>query len=772
MSVLFVFHVAFFRSTTIFSSRGTIPMLGHHPKMQLSNLRVFLFAFLIGTLSLPVAAQRSRPGQAKGIAPDILIQIIRAEDERRLDDNLKQGFAHNDARVRRRAALAAGRIGAEGGVPLLSEMLLSDRDNGVREMAAFALGEIESVGGAFALISVLKDPDKPARARSLEALGKITAAFAANSAPAAGQTASSGTEEDRLNAFQAAILEALRLENNRRSKADGPTILMGLTAVLRTKPDGAGAIVKEFLDYADARIVADALNTLARLRLKDGNEAARRLLKHADPIVRANAARVLGATEDKEAFEALLNRALHDADERVGASSIRALASLKDPRAAQPLIERGEYALKLLKVTQQVPIEPKNELLEVATALGRILQGTEHANAFAWLNQAGERFGHQDPEIEIAAARIAPAAYLLRLGSGKEGRTNVQRTILLDWRSASSVAQALGEISTLPDNTKNRGSLVDQAEDLLRAMVDYRNSGLTINPLVAVHSEYAVPEVLRALAKFKPKNFAELLRSELSDSDVVVRGTAADLLGDLQPDSKNEAVLIAALPAALSDKNLNDAALSILDALSKQKTPRANEAIKSALNSTDYLIRQRAVAALKASGAGDFSGRIGVVQTRNTDADYGRAIGRIGKRTTATITTTKGAFTIEFLPEDAPLTVDNFVQLARKRYFNGQRIPRVVPNFVVQAGDPRGDQNGGPGYQIRCEINLVPFERAAVGMALSGKDTGGSQFFVTHSPQPHLDGGYTVFGRVISGMAVVDRIARGDVIRSVIVNER
>ncbi|HEY0349512.1 MAG TPA: peptidylprolyl isomerase, partial [Pyrinomonadaceae bacterium] len=105
-------------------------------------------------------------------------------------------------------------------------------------------------------------------------------------------------------------------------------------------------------------------------------------------------------------------------------------------------------------------------------------------------------------------------------------------------------------------------------------------------------------------------------------------------------------------------------------------------------------------------------------------------------------------------------------------YFNGQTIPRVVPNFVVQAGDPRGDQNGGPGYQIRCEINEAPFERAAVGMALSGKDTGGSQWFVTHSPQPHLDGGYTVFGHVVRGMDVIDNIARGDVIRRVIVNEK
>ena len=222
----------------------------------------------------------------------------------------------------------------------------------------------------------------------------------------------------------------------------------------------------------------------------------------------------------------------------------------------------------------------------------------------------------------------------------------------------------------------------------------------------------------------------------------------------------------------MKDRDLNDAALAILDALGKQKNNEANEAIKSALNSNDHLIRRKAVALLKANGVGDFSDRIGLVKTRYTDIDYRRAMARIGKRPIATVVTSKGAFTIEFLPADAPLNVDNFIQLAKRGHFNGQTIPRVVPNFVVQAGDPRGDQNGGPGYQIRCEINEVPYERAAVGMALSGKDTGGSQWFVTHSPQPHLDGGYTVFGHVIRGMDVVDNIARGDVIRRVIVNER
>ena len=88
-----------------------------------------------------------------------------------------------------------------------------------------------------------------------------------------------------------------------------------------------------------------------------------------------------------------------------------------------------------------------------------------------------------------------------------------------------------------------------------------------------------------------------------------------------------------------------------------------------------------------------------------------------------------------------------------------------MPNFVVQGGDPRGDGEGGPGYTIRDELNQEPYLRGTVGMALSWRDTGGSQFFITHGPQPHLDARYTVFGRVVSGMEVVDAINQWDVIQ-------
>ena len=703
----------------------------------------------ICALLISLALSPSISAQKRPVPPPTLLQITKAEDERRWDDGLRALLSNQNPSIRNRAALAAGRIGDEDAVNALTPLLEKDADASVRAMSAFALGEIESDTAANALIAVLKNTATPVevRARAFEALGKIAAALPRE-------------QEPRQRELGAAILDAL-------NSTDQSTILFGLTAALRARPANAGPAIAKFLTHSNPRVRADAANALARLRLKDGNDQLRKLLSSdLDPIVRANAARVLGVTEDKQSFEALIAH-VDDKDARVRVSAIRALASLKDPRAVEPLLRRGQLLTQKSLATQPVEL---NEILEIATTLGRLLAQKEDQTVIPWLRKINESLNHTAPEIEIALARIAPATYLAAFGAGDEARKEVQRTILLNWRAASGVAAGLGEIAALPESTPNKSRLAATALSLLRAMLDYRNSGLTINTLVAVHSEYAIPDVLRALAAFKPQDLASVAMGQLKESDVIVRGTAADLLGDLPPSKEITRALAAAWPQAANDV-LNDAALSILDTLGKQKTTAANDLIKEALKSGDPLIRRRAVALLKTNGAGDFSSEIGTVHTRNTDADYKRALARIGKTTRAVVTTSKGSFTIDLLPEAAPLTVDNFVQLAQRDYFRNITIHRVVPNFVIQDGDPRGDGNGGPGYQIRCEINQVLYDRAAVGMALSGKDTGGSQWFVTHSPQPHLDGGYTVFGRVVTGMDVVDRIVRGDVIQSVVIKQ-
>jgi peptidyl-prolyl cis-trans isomerase B (cyclophilin B) len=140
---------------------------------------------------------------------------------------------------------------------------------------------------------------------------------------------------------------------------------------------------------------------------------------------------------------------------------------------------------------------------------------------------------------------------------------------------------------------------------------------------------------------------------------------------------------------------------------------------------------------------------------------------------TATITLEKGGeIRLEFYPEDAPKTVENFVTLAKKGFYNGLNFHRVVPDFVVQGGCPQGTGTGGPGYQIKAEFNKQKHLRGTLAMARSqDPNSAGSQFYICYGPTPHLDGQYTVFGHVVSGMEHVDRIKQGDKMTSVTITE-
>jgi len=140
---------------------------------------------------------------------------------------------------------------------------------------------------------------------------------------------------------------------------------------------------------------------------------------------------------------------------------------------------------------------------------------------------------------------------------------------------------------------------------------------------------------------------------------------------------------------------------------------------------------------------------------------------------TGVITLEKGGeIRMEFYPADAPKTVENFVTLAKKGFYNGLTFHRVVPDFVVQGGCPKGNGTGGPGYQIKAEFNKQKHVRGTMAMARSqDPDSAGSQFYICYGSTPHLDGQYTVFGHVVSGMELVDRIKQGDRMTSVTITE-
>jgi peptidyl-prolyl cis-trans isomerase B (cyclophilin B) len=141
----------------------------------------------------------------------------------------------------------------------------------------------------------------------------------------------------------------------------------------------------------------------------------------------------------------------------------------------------------------------------------------------------------------------------------------------------------------------------------------------------------------------------------------------------------------------------------------------------------------------------------------------------------AEIHTNKGVMTVEFFEADAPLTVENFCKLAKSGYYNGVTFHRVIPDFVVQGGDPTGTGAGGPGYTIKCELdgNNQYHDRGVLSMAHRGRDTGGSQFFICHNRKntQHLDRNHTCFGKVVQGIDIIDNLRQGDVMEKVVIIE-
>lgn len=701
------------------------------------------------------------------------IKILYAEDARSYTKDLASFLGSPKAAIRARAALAAGRIGRKEALPALAK-LLSDKDESVRLNAAFALGEIESADAADSLLAAIeKERSVAVKARLLEAIGKVAAA---------------NSKAESAAKIKKAITSALDGELAKGAKRDRLTVLLGLTALIRTRPEGADALAAKFLSDKDARIRGDAANTLTRLRAKNANTALIALVKgETDPVARANAARALGAAGAKEAADLLVSVMAKDADSRVRISAVRSLASLKDKAAGQKVIERANDLLKRTidkgLVSRRIGRPGElTELLELATAVGNIFAGTNDEKAVEFLRSLRDFDHYRSSETENAFARIAPEVYV---------REKAPVETFADFHATSAYFSGLSAIA----DTKNEAA-ISAAGKVLTAFLAEMPLKVT-DPAKRTELKKAFPDAIAAASALKIADLEEILLQQLANDDVFIRVAVANALSELPKSDRIINALEKAFGAALSsDKHEDDAQLAILDALAKLDRHVAIPTFSLALSSPDYLVRKKAFdilndGILKKDAkletflknarekhldevrpfAADSGTKLG--QIMNNRTDYIRALSRKNGSAVAVFTTEKGVFEIELLGEDAPLTVDNFIKLASSGYFNGLEVHRVVANFVMQDGDPRGDGNGGPGWSIRCEINMQPYDRGAVGMALSGKDTGGSQWFVTHSPQPHLDGDYTVFGRVKgTGMDIVDGIVRGDKILSVKIVER
>lgn len=619
-------------------------------------------------------------------------------------------FADDQARVRRRAALAAGRVGLVEAVEPLSR-LLQDQDAEVRQMAAFALGLLGDASARPVLTAALTDADAAVQGRAAEALGTIAnredaAAVSAMVQAHVRNGALAGLQPDDLQFPLSPQVEAVRL---------------GVYALVRLASyDALAAAVLNAEGQPVSRWWPVAY-ALQRINDPRAAPALQTLLDTPGRYTAAFAARGLGTTKAASAAAAL--RGLVDrpqGDQAITVQAIRALASIGD-RTALPV---------LIKLVADIggDVLLRGEAMTAVVTLA----GAEEVDLFLDLLS--------DP---LPAVRSGAIKALARLNQetflGVLAGLDADR----DWTVRASQAEVF---ATLP---------AELAMPRLTAML-------------ADQDQRVVPAVLAAIAKVKPADVDRLLIERLKTDDFAIRAAAADALAELGVRSAAPA-LVEAYRASLGDSTYA-ARTAIVTSLHKLDPAAARPLLQEALRDRDWAARVAAAALLRQEAATEpLAAAIRPAPQPSpavTESEWA-ALASPQFSPRAFIETDKGTIELELAVLDAPLTVRNFIGLARRGFFDGIAIHRVVPDFVVQDGDPRGDGQGGPGYTIRDEINQRPYLRGTVGMALAGKDTGGSQFFITHSPQPHLDGRYTVFGSVVNGMEVVDRVAPRDVIRRV-----
>ena len=638
-----------------------------------------------------VPASKGRPAIVAPPPPSDLLRLLTDEE----------------ARTRRRAALALGRVGLPDAIPGLQQAL-GDAEFEVRQMAAFALGLIGDPAARPALLNALKDTEPIVQGRAAEALGTIGDRGDAPAIAAMVKTwiqggALNSVGPDDLGWPLAPPVEAVRL---------------GLYALVRL--GSYEGIASDVLNASGAPVsawwpVAFALGRAGDARV---TPALMALLPTTGRFTAAFAARGLGALKAQDAAPALRDIVgKRQRDPVVVIEAMRALAALRDP-ASRPLFE---------KILSEANGDPTLRL-EAASALAALRVPES-------LDFIIDLMSDQAPAVRGAAIRALAAVdsetFLTTLSGMDPDR---------DWTVRTAQAEAL---AALP-GAQGEARLVSMLQD---------------------RDQRVIPAVLRALVSAKAPDAERVLLDRLKADDFVVRETAASGLAAIRAPNAVPA-LVDAYRATAGDSTYV-ARAAILTALNTLDPAAARPLLEMALQDKDWAVRVKAAMLLRDQGIAAPAATMRPAPVRPVDDATRQYLLAPPFSPHAFIETDRGTIEIELAVTDAPLTVANFIDLAHKGFFNGTAIHRVVPDFVVQDGDPRGDGEGGPGYTIRDELNELPYLRGTVGMALDWKDTGGSQFFITHSPQPHLDARYTAFGRVVNGIEIVDRIQPWDVIRRV-----
>jgi cyclophilin family peptidyl-prolyl cis-trans isomerase/HEAT repeat protein len=395
-------------------------------------------------------------------------------------------------------------------------------------------------------------------------------------------------------------------------------------------------------------------------------------------------------------------------------------------------------------------------------------------------------------EDENEHARLVAIETMGKLGVGDGiGRLkNAQIDQSSDWRVRSAVYKARAEAQGDAALIEFKQTIADPDWRIRKAtaealgMVASTQALLFVERMVTDDSPQVLTAVVNALVSFPQKHAVEVNRPFLGSNDPAILTSAANAAGQ-RYDLKAAGPLMVAYDQLVSPVD-TEVMVAILGALGQILTAteeddpigtleeadraKAEALLDASRNDSDYNVARAAADALSLVRGEPVEPVTQLVRKvpEQLDLDLALSLESGGQQPTARIVTNRGTVVIRLFGAEAPGTVANFIDLVRDGYYNGLLFHRVVPDFVVQGGDPRGDGWGGPGYAIRCEYNPLRYRRGRVGMALGGKDTGGSQFFITHSPQPHLNGRYTIFGEVIEGEDVMDQIQVGDIINEIL----
>ncbi len=685
---------------------------------------VGIAALLAMAIGAPLAASAG-----PGLTDQAEASITWFEDRRESGPDLLSFLSDTNAAVRARAALALGRIGHAQAVPPLTARL-RDPDVQVRREAAFALGEIEdssTVGALEAHLLSGLEPDAEARALCVEGLGKRRAGAAAIASalrdpePAVAIAAlHAGWQVPGADPLPAAI-DLSRSENPDLRRAAACCLMRSLGA----KPSGRTAI-------PEVAPIGEEARTRAGARLRELTSAA-------DAQVRIYAVRGLATTIEETTTDVLLAR-LSDSDWRVRVEAVRALAAPGRSvrlRALRPLWDDRNGNVRITAAEALATLGPAKDAIRRLQDLLRDPSPRMRQAAFGALLARYRAAGDPMPGPAIDAVEAASLEM--------QGQT--------DWTLRALAADGA---ALLP---------LDLSLPILDRMIrdEPRVARAAVDPLLQRHARLHAGPVLAQIGTD--------LQRLLSSPDPVLRALTIESLGPIFADTTItvdpsdwmglEMILDQSRQYAAEFDRVPEVRLAVVEtARQHADRPEMRRILAACGEDADYLVRLASAAALREAGQTPPHAPE-PVQTGRAPADYEPILRWARADHWAVLQTEEGSIVVRLLGRDAPLTCWNFARLAREGFFDRGRWHRVVPDFVLQAGCPRGDGYGGSDQTIRCEINRRRFTAGTLGMALSGKDTGSSQFFLTHSDQPHLDGRYTVFGQVERGIEIAARITQG-----------